>query len=82
MSRERGAARALVALSLALVLSGCIPMDDALQAIFGRQAADSFQDLANFFFGSNHLRGSSPCYAYSAETASAFTSSRGWLRWL
>jgi mono/diheme cytochrome c family protein len=41
--------RKLVALGLALSLSGCIPMDDAMQAIFGRSMRDqtSFDPYEN-----------------------------------
>jgi mono/diheme cytochrome c family protein len=41
--------RKLMALALALTLSGCIPMDDALQAIFGRSMRDqpSFDPYEN-----------------------------------
>jgi mono/diheme cytochrome c family protein len=43
------AIRATLALGLALVLSGCIPMDDAMQAIFGRsmRSQPSFDPYEN-----------------------------------
>jgi mono/diheme cytochrome c family protein len=49
MSRERSSTRATLALGLALALSGCIPMDDAMQAIFGRsmRSQPSFDPYEN-----------------------------------
>jgi mono/diheme cytochrome c family protein len=49
MSRDRGVIRAALALGVALALSGCIPMDDAMQAIFGRsmRSQPSFDPYEN-----------------------------------
>ena len=49
MSRERSVIRASLALTLVLVLSGCIPMDDMMQAIFGRsmRSQPSFDPYEN-----------------------------------